>query len=200
VTKLASLPPIHQRSRHQSRRATPRLLVHTDVSDHAWPQADRGNPYNPASASPNPRQNPHSARGTAPAYVPRFRALALFGRRPQERVEGFVMPASKNLHSSGLMRRTIIVETLPVAACISRSPGAGKKTALRRSLRNPIGCFSQMVRYVLFPAGNFSQFHSALMLAARTTLAHASVFSTTNFARSAGELTNASPPKSAIRS
>jgi hypothetical protein len=26
--------------------------------------------------------------------------LALFGRRPQERVEGFVMPASKNLHNS----------------------------------------------------------------------------------------------------
>jgi len=97
VTKLASLPRIHQRSRHQSRRATPRSLVHTDVSDHAWPQADRGNPYNPASASPNPRQNPHSARGTAPAYVPRFRALALFGRRPQERVEGFVMPASKKV-------------------------------------------------------------------------------------------------------
>src|SRR3979490_3296943 len=33
--------------------------------------------------SPNLPQNPHSARGTAPAYVPRFRALALFGRRPQ---------------------------------------------------------------------------------------------------------------------
>ena len=32
-------------------------------------------------------------------YVPRFRALALFGRRPQERVEGFVMPASKDLHN-----------------------------------------------------------------------------------------------------
>jgi hypothetical protein len=27
--------------------------------------------------------------------------LALFGRRPQERVEGFVMPASKNLHTIG---------------------------------------------------------------------------------------------------
>jgi hypothetical protein len=99
---------------------------------------------------------------------------------------------------SGLMRRTIIVE--PVAACISRSPGAGKKTALRRSLRNPIGCISQMGQYVLFPARNFSQFHSTLMLAARTILAHASVFSITNFARSAGELTNASPPKSVIRS
>jgi hypothetical protein len=27
---------------------------------------------------------------------PRLRALALFGRRPPQRVEGFVMPASKN--------------------------------------------------------------------------------------------------------
>ena len=44
---------------------------------------------------------------------------------------------------SGLMRSAIIVETLPVAACISRSPGAVKKTALRRSLRNPIRCLDQ---------------------------------------------------------
>jgi hypothetical protein len=27
--------------------------------------------------------------------------LALFGRRPPQRVEGFVMPASKNLHITG---------------------------------------------------------------------------------------------------
>jgi hypothetical protein len=78
------------------RRATPRSLVHTDACDHGSPQADRGNRYNPASASPNLRQNPHSARGSAPAYVPRFRALALFGRRPPQRVQGFLMPASKN--------------------------------------------------------------------------------------------------------
>jgi len=36
---------------------------------------------------------------------PRFRALALFGRRPKERVDSLVMPASENLHTSGLMRR-----------------------------------------------------------------------------------------------
>src|SRR6266849_5148497 len=62
------------------------------------------------SPSPHPRQNPHSARGTAPAYVPRFRALALFGRRPQERVEGFVMPASKNLHNTGLGRLDVALD------------------------------------------------------------------------------------------
>jgi len=75
-----------------------RSLVHTDACDPGLPQADRGDRFNPISASPNPRQNPHSARGTAPAYVPRFRALALFGRRPQERVDSVVIPASKNLH------------------------------------------------------------------------------------------------------
>jgi hypothetical protein len=33
---------------------------------------------------------------------PRLRALALFGRRPPQRVEEFVMPASKNLHMNRL--------------------------------------------------------------------------------------------------
>ena len=32
---------------------------------------------------------------------PRLRALALFGRRPPQRVEGFLIPASKNLHING---------------------------------------------------------------------------------------------------
>src|ERR1700686_3544399 len=40
-------------------------------------------------------------------HFPRFRALALFGRRPQERVDS-VVPASKNLHTSGLMHRSKI--------------------------------------------------------------------------------------------
>ena len=92
MTKLASLPRIHQRSRHQSRRATPRSLVHTDVSDHAWPQADRGNPYNPASASPNPRQNPHSARGTAGAPLPAISCLGAFWT-PAARARGRVRHA-----------------------------------------------------------------------------------------------------------
>jgi hypothetical protein len=39
-------------------------------------------------------------------HFPRFRALALFGRRPPQRVDSLVMPASENLHTSGLMRRT----------------------------------------------------------------------------------------------
>jgi hypothetical protein len=45
--------------------------------------------------------NPHSTRGTAAAHIPRFRALALFGRRPLERVDSPAIPASENLHISG---------------------------------------------------------------------------------------------------
>src|SRR5712691_9854684 len=96
------MPASSVRKRDQFCRATRRSLVQTDACDPPSPQADRGDRFNPTSASPNPRQNPHSARGSAPAYVPRFRALALFGRRPPQRVEGFVMPASKNLHNNGL--------------------------------------------------------------------------------------------------
>ena len=33
--------------------------------------------------------------------LPRLRAFALFGRRPPQRAEGFVMPASKNLQKPG---------------------------------------------------------------------------------------------------
>jgi hypothetical protein len=39
-------------------------------------------------------------------YFPRFRALALFGRRPPQRVDSIVMPASENLHNKRLMRRS----------------------------------------------------------------------------------------------
>src|SRR6266478_7960003 len=39
-------------------------------------------------------------------HFPRFRALALFGRRPQERVDSIVMPASENLHMKRLMHRS----------------------------------------------------------------------------------------------
>jgi hypothetical protein len=61
------IPSRHAQIARSHRRIRPRV-----------PQADRGNRYNPASASPKPRQNPHSARGTAATHLPRFRALALF--------------------------------------------------------------------------------------------------------------------------
>ena len=58
------------------------------------------NPSIPNSSSQPPRPNPHSVRGTAPHPPPRFRALALFGRRSHQRVDSPVMPATKNLHNS----------------------------------------------------------------------------------------------------
>jgi hypothetical protein len=48
--------------------------------------------------------NPHSTRGTTAAHIPRFRALALFGRRPLERVDSPAIPASENLHKTGSRR------------------------------------------------------------------------------------------------
>jgi hypothetical protein len=38
-------------------------------------------------------------------HLPRFRALALFGRRPSVRGDSFVIPASENLHTSGPIRQ-----------------------------------------------------------------------------------------------
>jgi len=43
----------------------------------------------------------HSTRCQPVPNFPRLRALALFGRRPPQRVEGFVMPASKNQNNYG---------------------------------------------------------------------------------------------------
>ena len=40
------------------------------------------------------------------ATLPRLRALALFGRRPPQRVDSLLMPASENLHRTGLMQRS----------------------------------------------------------------------------------------------
>src|SRR5216684_6789569 len=50
-----------------------------------------------------PRLNLHSPAAPPVPHFPRFRALALFGRRPPQRVDSLVMPASENLHTSGLM-------------------------------------------------------------------------------------------------
>ena len=64
-------------------------------------RSDRPNPCIQSPQATPPRPNPHSARCTAAAHLPRFRALALFGRRPRQRVDGLVMPASENLHKTG---------------------------------------------------------------------------------------------------
>jgi hypothetical protein len=52
------------------------------------------------------RQIPIAPAALSVPNTPRFRALALFGRRLSERGESLVMPASENLHTSGLLHRT----------------------------------------------------------------------------------------------
>lgn len=74
--------------------------VRTDALTLTLQKADRHNRSAPTSSSHTPWPNPHSARGTAADHFPRFRALALFGRRPPQPVEGIVIPAAENLHNS----------------------------------------------------------------------------------------------------
>ncbi len=144
--ELASVRRIHQRSRDQSCRAARRSFVHTDAYHQAWPQADRGHRVNPTSASQNPRQNPHSARGTAATHLPRFRALALFGRRPPQRVDGFVIPASKNLHNCGLMHCTKVGEITYLCLLV-----LGRRNPDRRWIGRTWGDSAcQIARNVLF--------------------------------------------------
>src|SRR3989454_12591818 len=47
------------------------------------------------------RQIPIAPAAPSAPHTPRFRALALFGRRPPERVDDLGIPASENLHING---------------------------------------------------------------------------------------------------
>jgi hypothetical protein len=70
---------------------TPKLRPKSTVptgSDQLYPHSRR-------------RQIPIAPAAPSVLHPPRFRALALFRRRPSERVDGLVMPASENLHTSG---------------------------------------------------------------------------------------------------
>jgi hypothetical protein len=51
-------------------------------------------------SSPALTSNPHSARRSASADFPRLRALALFDRRPLQRVDSQFIPATENMHNS----------------------------------------------------------------------------------------------------
>jgi hypothetical protein len=51
-----------------------------------------------------PAQFPIEPAAPPVPHPPRFRALALFGRRPPERVDRLGIPASENLHRSRLSR------------------------------------------------------------------------------------------------
>ena len=54
---------------------------------------------------------------------PRLRALALFGRRLVERAERLSLPASKNLHSFGLMRCNKEAYSITASARARRDAG-----------------------------------------------------------------------------
>jgi len=43
--------------------------------------------------------------------------LALFGRRPPQRVDSIVMPASENLHNTGLGRCDHLIDFAPYGKC-----------------------------------------------------------------------------------
>ena len=56
-------------------------------------------------------------------HFKRFRALALFTRRPHERVEGSSLPASENLHITGIHGQ--LAENYPTIHAVGR---AGART------------------------------------------------------------------------
>src|SRR5216683_1459357 len=68
-----------------------------------------------------PRLNLHSARAAPPVpHFPRFRALALFGRRSPQCVDSLVMPASENLHKSRHSRPLVLNKPGPESASAIR--------------------------------------------------------------------------------
>ena len=79
----------------------------------------------------------HSRRGQIPIapaapsvpHTPRFRALALFGRWPPQRVDGLGIPASENLHIIGHQRDqcrcltpAFVLRATPVASSARQAP------------------------------------------------------------------------------
>jgi hypothetical protein len=80
----------------------------------------------------------HSARCSAAPYLPRFRALALFRRRPQVRVDSFVIPASETLHKTGSRHHSIIAAKSSARSSIHRRPKV-------RSTQRPLSGHSKNV-------------------------------------------------------
>jgi uncharacterized iron-regulated membrane protein len=107
--RLSSHQPLSQaldRQRPPSRQTANFVRPHTanvaatrrrSANRRTHRQNHRPNHFNPNSLIQAPRPNPHSARGTVTHPPPRFRALALFGRRPLQRPHTLVMPATETL-------------------------------------------------------------------------------------------------------
>src|SRR5207245_10473888 len=75
----------HLNVKSRLEKCTPRLHA-TDVA-HTARQHCSHRRFSAKLTRLSPRQIPHSARGTAFVPIPRFRALALFGRRPPQLVD-----------------------------------------------------------------------------------------------------------------
>src|SRR6516165_4634376 len=91
---LAQSQPKNTKSRRSKRRLLDRAPTYAPPT---WQSRSRYR-FAPSQAHLSSWPNPHRSRGTAAAHIPRFRALALFGRRALERVDSPAIPASENLH------------------------------------------------------------------------------------------------------
>src|SRR5258708_5523494 len=99
------------RSARSARNRTANLLAQPAIRLFAPARTPtlQGKAIGSAASLQRPR---HPRRGQIPIApaapsvpnTPRFRALALFGRRPPERVDDLCIPASENLHTSGSRR------------------------------------------------------------------------------------------------
>ena len=102
---LASPRPIvaQSHSKNTKSRRSKRPLLNR-ASTYVPPSWQNGSRWRFAPSQPHlsPWPNPHSTRGTAAARIPRFRALALLGRRLPEREDNPAIPVSENLHKPGL--------------------------------------------------------------------------------------------------
>jgi hypothetical protein len=80
--------------------------------------------------------------------------LALFGRRPPERVDGPVIPASENLHNSGLMHRNkfvLFATSLPRLSIGCAIPGL-IPTAVSNHADTPADVWSNADSWVAKPS------------------------------------------------
>jgi hypothetical protein len=66
--------------------------------------------------------------------------LALFGRRPPQGVEGFVIPASKNLHNNGLTHCSETATFSFVTSCLENY--RARETYDKRILNHPRARFA----------------------------------------------------------
>ena len=92
---LAQSQPKNTKSRRSKRPLLDRAPTYAPPT---WQSRSRYR-FAPSQAHLSSWPNPHRSRGTAAAHIPRFRALALFGRRALERVDSPAIPASENLHN-----------------------------------------------------------------------------------------------------